>query len=64
MNQKKDHIITYEEAVQISDNDYRLIRTSKVITKETSAYDMLEWLNRLGVKDPDLTMIDFSVLDE
>ena len=59
----KEHIITYGEAVQISYDDYRFIRTSKIITEETNVYDILEWLKSLGVKEPDLTMIDFSTLD-
>jgi hypothetical protein len=59
----KGHVITYGEAVQVSCDDFRFIRTSKIITEETSVYDMVEWLKSLGVKDPDLTMIDFSTLD-
>ena len=59
----KEHVITYGEAVQVSSDDYRFIRTSKIITEETNVYDILEWLKSLGVKDPDLTMIDFSTLD-
>lgn len=60
----KEHVITYGESVQVSYDDYRFIRTSKIITEETNVYDMLEWLKGLGVKDPDLTMIDFSTLDD
>jgi hypothetical protein len=59
----KEHIITYGEAVQVSTDDYRFIRTSKIITEETNVYDILEWLKGLGVKQPDLTMVDFSSLD-
>ena len=59
----KEHIITYGQAVQVGHDDYRFIRTSKVITEETNVYDILEWLKGLGVKDPDLTMVDFSTLD-
>lgn len=59
----KEHIITYGEAVQVSADDYRFIRTSKIITEETNVYDILEWLKGLGVKEPDLTMVDFSALD-
>ena len=59
----KEHIITYGEAVQVSTDDYRFIRTSKIITEETNVYDILEWLKGLGVKEPDLTMVDFSTLD-
>lgn len=60
----KEHVITYGEAVQVSCDDYRFVRTSKIITEETNVYDILEWLKGLGVKDPDLTMIDFSTLDD
>lgn len=59
----KEHVITYGESVQVSYDDYRFIRTSKVITEQTNVYDILEWLKSLGVKDPDLTMVDFSALD-
>ena len=59
----KEHIITYGEAVQVGPDDYRFIRTSKIITEETNVYDILEWLKGLGVKEPDLTMVDFSALD-
>lgn len=60
----KKHVITYGEAVQVSADDYRFIRTSKVITEQTNVYDILEWLKSLGAKEPDLTMVDFSSLDE
>lgn len=60
----KEHIITYGETVQVSADDYRFIRTSKIITEETNVYDILEWLKGLGVKEPDLTMVDFSSLDK
>ena len=59
----KEHVITYGEAVQVSYDDFRFVRTSKVITEQTNVYDILEWLRSLGVRDPDLTMIDFSLLD-
>ena len=59
----KKHIITYGEAVQVSCDDYRFVRTSKIVNENTTVCDMLEWLKSLGVKDPDLTMLDFSTLD-
>lgn len=58
----KEHIITYGESVQVSCDDYRFVRTSKVVNENTTVYDMLERLKSLGVKEPNLTMLEFSVL--
>lgn len=59
----KEHIITYGESVQVSCDDYRFVRTSKVVNENTTVYDMLKWLKSLGVKEPNLTMLEFSILD-
>ena len=58
------HVITYGETVQVGPEDYRFIRTSKVIAEETNVFDILTWLESLGVKNPDLTMVDFSLLSD
>ena len=60
---RKAHIITYGESVQVSCDDYRFVRTSKFVNESTTVYDMLEWLKSMGVKEPSLTMLDFSTLD-
>jgi hypothetical protein len=59
----KEHIITYGESVRVSCDDYRFVRTSKVVNENTTVCDMLEWLKSLGVKEPNLTMLEFSILD-
>ena len=63
MNHKK-HVATYSQVTQISYDDYRVVRTSMIVTTETKVIDIMNWLFSQGVKSPDLTMIDFSYLDE
>ena len=60
----KKHVITYGDAVQVRPDVYRFVKAIKVITEQTNVYDILEWLRGLGVKNPDLTMIDIISLDD
>jgi len=60
----KDFIVTYGEAVQVSSDDYSYIRTIKIFKEDASLSDILNWLKSLGVRQPCITMVDFSVLDK
>jgi len=57
-------VATYGESVQVSTDDYRFIKTSKIFNDSSSIKDILDWLNGLGIKEPCITMIDFSSLDD
>lgn len=59
---KKQFVATYGESVQVGTDEYKYIRTSKIVTEETNVYDLLEWLRSLGCREPSLALIDFSDL--
>ena len=60
----KEFVATYGESVQVGSDDYRYVRTSKVFNESDSLGEIMGWLKSLGVREPSVTMVDFSSLDK
>ena len=60
----KKFAATYSEAVQIGEYEYKQLRTTKVFSYEDSFLKVIEWLESIGVKDPDINSVDISGVDE
>ena len=60
----KKFVVTHSDYVRVNPEEFRLERTSKVFSDTSSIGDILEWLRSMGVKQPRITGVDFSDLDE
>lgn len=61
---RKKFAATYSVAVQIGEYEYKQIRTTKVFSYEDSILKVVEWLESIGVKNPDINSVEISGVDE
>lgn len=55
---------TYSEAVQIGESEWQQVRTTKVFCYSDSLELVMSWLASLGVKNPSLSSVTLSEVDE
>ena len=60
----KKFAATYSEAVQIGEYDYKQVRTTKVFSYNDSFLRVVEWLESIGVKEPNINSVDISEVEE
>jgi len=60
----KKFAATYSEAVQIGEFEFKQIRTTKVFSYRDSILGIMEWLESIGVKNPDINSVEISGVDE
>ena len=60
----KKFAATYSEAVQIGENEYKQVRTTKVFSYRDSFLKVIEWLESIGVKGPNINSVDISEVTE
>lgn len=54
---------TYSDVVQIGENEYKQVRTTKVFSYRDSFLKVIEWLKSIGVKDPNVNSVDISEVE-
>ncbi len=59
----KKFAATYTETVQVSYDDFKLVRTTKIFDNSQSMQDVLIWVESLGHRNPDITDVIFSAVD-
>ena len=59
----KKFAATYSTTVQISYDDFTVHRTTKVFDNSQSMQDVLDWVESLGVRNPDINSVILSDLD-
>lgn len=60
----KKFAATYSEAVQIGEYEFKQIRTTKIFSYRDSVLKVIEWLESIGVKNPDINSVEISEVDE
>lgn len=60
----KKFAATYSEAVQIGEHEYKQIKTTKIFYYSDSFLRVIEWLESIGAKNPDINSVDISGVDE
>lgn len=64
MSKEKRFVATYSQAVQIGEYEFRQVKTSRVFNYSDSFNDVMGWLKCIGVKEPTLSSVDISEMDE
>ena len=59
----KKFAATYTTCVQISPDDFKTERITKVFDNSQSMQEVLDWVESLGHRNPDVTDVIFSCLD-
>ena len=60
----KKFAATYSEPVQIGENEFLQVRTTKVFCYSESINSIMSWLESLGVKEPGITSVAISDVSE
>lgn len=63
-NFDKKFAATYSEAVQIGEHEFKQVKTTKVFSYRDSFLKVIEWLESIGVKNPDINSVEISGVDE
>lgn len=63
-NFDKKFAATYSEAVQIGEHEFKQVKTTKMFSYGDSFLKVIEWLESIGVKEPDINSVEISGVDE